>query len=353
MGQTMRWSWTRWLLAGAVLAAGLAAGGASLRNSSVGNEPAGGGSEEAEAVACFGHVDVEHGVTSLYPVQAGRVADVLVEENQRVEAGALLLRLEDSAARLRVKEAEADLAAARLQLVRSRKLPGQHEARLAQMQAGIEAAESRLSVARRLRDRQASLLTQDVASARDLAIATDQVKEAQALLRTEREKRAELQLHDPADEVRGAEAAVQGREARLGQAREILRECGLRAPSGGKVLRVLVGPGELLGGPTSQPVLLFCPDGPRFIRAEVEQEFARRVQVGQPATIRDESDDATVWRGRVSLLSDWFTQRRSVLREPLQGNDVRTLECRIVLEPGQPPLRIGQRVRVLIGTKPS
>jgi hypothetical protein len=30
-------------------------------------------------------------------------------------------------------------------------------------------------------------------------------------------------------------------------------------------------------------------------------------------------------------------------------NDVRTLECLVVLEPGQPPLRIGQRVRVLIG----
>ena len=35
--------------------------------------------------------------------------------------------------------------------------------------------------------------------------------------------------------------------------------------------------------------------------------------------------------------------------EPLQFNDVRTLECLIALNPGQPPLRIGQRVRVLIG----
>ena len=34
--------------------------------------------------------------------------------------------------------------------------------------------------------------------------------------------------------------------------------------------------------------------------------------------------------------------------EPLQFNDVRTLECIVTLDPGQPPLRIGQRVRVTL-----
>jgi hypothetical protein len=81
----------------------------------------------------------------------------------------------------------------------------------------------------------------------------------------------------------------------------------------------------------------------------VEQEFAFRVKVGQPAVIRDDSSSETVWRGRVSVLSDWYTQRRSVLQEPLQVNDVRTVECLITLDPQQQPLRIGQRVRVRIG----
>ena len=34
--------------------------------------------------------------------------------------------------------------------------------------------------------------------------------------------------------------------------------------------------------------------------------------------------------------------------EPLQFNDVRTLECIVTLDPDQPPLRIGQRVRVTL-----
>ncbi len=38
-----------------------------------------------------------------------------------------------------------------------------------------------------------------------------------------------------------------------------------------------------------------------------------------------------------------------MLYEPFQLTDIRTVECLVVLDPGQPPLRFGQRVRVLIG----
>jgi multidrug resistance efflux pump len=350
MAKTKRSSWVKGLVGAAVLAIGMASVGSSSRTPSAGSEPAA-PAPAAEPVACFGHVDVKHGVTSLYPVQAGRVIAVPAEENQHVKAGALLLRLDDTAARLRVQEAEADLASARLQLDKARRLPQQHQVQLAQMQAAIEAMQNRLAAASHERERKVELQEKDLLPKAELEVAGDQVKEIEALLRGEMEKRAELELHDPVADILRAEQEVQARQSRLGQAQQTLDECSLRAPSDGKVLRVLVGPGEMLSALPKQPALLFCPDGPRFIRAEVEQEFAHRVQVGQSATIRDESDDPQVWRGRVSLLSDWYTQRRSVLQEPLQLNDVRTLECRITLEPGQPPLRIGQRVRVLIGTK--
>jgi hypothetical protein len=51
----------------------------------------------------------------------------------------------------------------------------------------------------------------------------------------------------------------------------------------------------------------------------------------------------------VTRLSDWYTHRRSILLEPMQFNDVRTLESIITLDPGQPMLRIGQRMRVTLG----
>jgi hypothetical protein len=50
-------------------------------------------------------------------------------------------------------------------------------------------------------------------------------------------------------------------------------------------------------------------------------------------------------------ISDWFTHRRSILLVPMQLNDVRTLECIIDLDQSGADLRIGQRVRVIMGSK--
>ena len=71
--------------------------------------------------------------------------------------------------------------------------------------------------------------------------------------------------------------------------------------------------------------------------------------VGQAARIEDDSTGGGEWRGKVVRVSDWFAQRRSKLLDPLQYNDVRTLEAIIEFDPQpNPPLRIGQKVRVLL-----
>jgi multidrug resistance efflux pump len=115
---------------------------------------------------------------------------------------------------------------------------------------------------------------------------------------------------------------------------------------------VQVSVGETLGASARQPAVLFCPNDPRIVRAEVEQEFAGRVSLGQKADIEDDATGGHKWTGKVERVSDWYSQRRSVLLEPLQFNDVRTLECIVTIdpdsvEPGHPP-RIGQRVRVIL-----
>jgi multidrug resistance efflux pump len=346
-----RWRGVSWLLGAVLLVCGLTWRGLNYPRGIAGAEPTEPARPEV-AVACFGHVDVKYGVTSLYPTQPGRVAEVMVEENQAVKSGALLLRLEDAAASLRVQEAQADLKAAQIQLVEARKRPRQHQSRLAQMRAAIEAVNNRLAAAQCVHAAKAELNARELIKYTDLAVSSAQVNEVEALLQGEREKLEELKGIDPASDIGRAEEEVKARKARLQQAQEVLKECCLQAPTDGKVLRVLVGRGEMLGAVPKQAAILFCPNGPRFIRAEVEQEFASRVQIGQQASIRDDSNEPTVWWGRVTALSDWYTQRRSVLQEPLQVNDVRTLECLIALDPAQPPMRIGQRVRVLIGRNP-
>jgi multidrug resistance efflux pump len=299
-------------------------------------------------ILCFGYVDVKHGVRSLYPLQPGRVAELLVEENQPVAAGTALMRLDDESAKLQVQEAEAALEAARVQLAQTRKLPAQYQAKRRQLQAMIESLGVRLSAADHGRARKQELFDRKLLDSHELEVAKDQVKEVEELRRAEQQKLAELELQDPTLEVRRAEANVAAQEAHWRQALRGLKERTLRAPEAGTVLRVLVGPGDLLGTEPKQPALLFCPGGRRFIRAEVEQEYASQVAVGQAARIMDDSTDGPAWQGRVASVSDWFTQRRAVVQEPLQFNDARTLEVLIELSPSQAPVRIGQRMRVEI-----
>ncbi len=309
-------------------------------------------SQRTEGVICVGHVDVEQGVTSLYPLQPGRVTDVLVRDDEVVKAGTVLLRLDERPARFLVRQAEQDLKVAQSQLTDARKLPEQHRLKIAQQRQAIKAAHHRASAAQHIHTRKLNLQKSQGGNTEDVQAAEDLAKEAQAAESAEEEKLRELQLLDPATQGERAEADVAVKQARLEQAQFALAECSLRAPADGKVLRVLVGPGEALAAQPKQPAVQFCPNTPRIIRAEVEQEFASRVVLGQTASVQDDGNSGTEWRGKVVRISDWYTHRRSILLEPLQFNDVRTLECIIQLDADQPTPRIGQRVRVLLGQAP-
>jgi multidrug resistance efflux pump len=304
-----------------------------------------------DSVVCFGHVDVEYGVQSLSPLQSGRVDEVFVHDGDPVKADAKLLRLDDRQAKHQLQEAEADLKAAQAQREEARSGVDQHRAKVAQQGEAIEAAQARVSAAKSALKKKEGLFKDGQLAREDLDAAADVVKEAEAALRGEQEKKRELLTVDPELLCDRAEANVVAKEARRDQARHALDECTLRAPGAGEVLRVLVGVGDVLGPQSRQPAVLFCPKRPRIIRAEVSQEFASRVRVGQPASIQDDTDpNSETWRGKVIRVSNWYTQRRSIMQEPLQVNDVRTLECIIAVEsPNADSLRIGQRMRIVIG----
>jgi multidrug resistance efflux pump len=306
-------------------------------------------SASASGVVALGHVDLEHGVASLYPIQPGRVAEVLVHENDRVEAGAPLLRLDDTQARLQLAEAKVALETAQAQLTDARKAPEQHAAKLDQQRATIEAAEQRLAASRTLLGRKRQLAKLNQISPEDVTAAEDQVNELQAAAHAEAAKLRELQLHDPAVDVRRSELNVAAMRAKHDQAQHALDECTLKAPEAGSVLRILVAPGDVLSAQTKQTAILFAPNGPRLVRAELDQEFAGRVREGQSAVIEDDAPSGQRWTGRVLRVADWYHSRRTILKEPAPPLDVRTVECLIEFDSGQTQPRLGQRVRVTIG----
>ena len=306
--------------------------------------------DDEEGVVCKGYVDLEHGIRALAPLHSGRVVKIIAKENQRVESGEPLLRLDDTDARFQVVEAEAAVEAAQAQLDEALKQPERQRARIAQQQAAIEAAGFRLDSARRLLTRKEEQLKDNLVTTDEAATTRDEVKALGALAAVEREKLAELKTVDPALTACKARAELKLAQTRLEQAKYQLDECTLKAPSAGIVERIQVGAGDIATGQPTQSIVRFRPDEAPLVRADVDQEFADRVKVGQTALIKDDARSGATWRGKVERVAGWYERRRPTSQDPSAFTDVRTVECLISIDPGQPPLRIGQRMRVMIGS---
>lgn len=302
-------------------------------------------------LVCYGNLDVEPGVVPLFPLQAGRVMEVLVKENEPVKKGQALLKVDDQLAQFQLQRAEADLQVAESRANEARKLPKQHQLKLDQQSAAVEATKSKLAAARHEWELKKELVKDKLANKLVASAAEELAKALGAGLEVEQAKLKELELFNPQAQVVQAEADVKDKKAQLDKARYALQECTLTAPSDGLILQVLVGPGNIFSDRSSQPVMVFVRDSARIVRAEVEQEFASRLSVGQPVAVQDEFGSGGSARGKVLRMAAWYTRSRSQAMDPMRAlnNEVRTLECIIALETGAQPFRLGQRVRVTVG----
>jgi multidrug resistance efflux pump len=341
------------LLGLAVLAASVIGTGWMLRSHASDGKNTSAPPVEIEKVIGFGFVDVEDGVAQLRPDQGGQVLRIPVKENQAVKKGDVLVELDSRLARAKVDEAKADLEAAEAKLRGAEELPQAQKEKIAAQEnlvvaaeKEVEAAQEQAAKAKRLEKVGAPGATKE-----DYQVALRRIAQAEAMVRTRKAELRGLRLSKPQVLIDQAKGLVASKRAQLQQARNVLDQFTIKAPADGTVLRISTSVGDLIGPTRPEPAMIFCPGRPedRIVRAEIEQEFAAKVKPGMPAVVQDDSRLSGKWEGEVKSVSDWFAPRRSILLEPRQFNDIRTLECIIKLKPGQPPLKIGQKMRVTLG----
>ncbi|MFO0925942.1 MAG: biotin/lipoyl-binding protein [Gemmataceae bacterium] len=298
------------------------------------------------------HVDAASGIRSLYPAVPGRVVALPVPEGKVVDVGAVLLQIDDALPKLRLKEAKLDLEAAREKVKAAEQERVKHRYTVKMQEAAVDAAlrqqeagEAQFRKADRYFTERLGGNADDVESARRL------VEVAKANVRAERAKLDLARAVDPDVAVRLAEVNVRAKQEEVEKAELGVKECQLLAPCKGKIIRRAVNVGEVLGTNPMRPAIEFCPDDGLIIRAEVEQEFAHKFKIGVAVEITDDATSKQLpCKGVVERVSDWYTQRRSVVFEPMPLNDIRTLEVIIRVTEydakADNPLRVNQRVRV-------
>ncbi len=342
-----------WIL-GVLLLVGTAFGAGWVLNQESGGRVTDEPNEKLHAgiVLCQGKVDIEPGVAKLITHGSGRVTWV-APEGEEVRKGEPILQIEKKWAKLDVDQARADLDLANLNLTKAQNDLELFPQTIAQQEAALGIAKDKKDEADAFLRKVITQFETKHLNENDKKIAEANVNQAEGLIKVEQAKLKALKASKPELKVSEAEIALRAKQAQLDRAKEAERECDLLAPSAGRVLRAYVNVGESVSPASKLPAIEFAPTAPFIVRAEVLQEWASRVKVGQECVIEDDTTGGPKWTGKVTYVADWFAPKRDKFLEPYIYNDVQTLDCKIEVHsnPDGPPLRIGQRVRVMIKTE--
>jgi HlyD family secretion protein len=229
----------------------------------------------------------------------GRVAARLVSEGERVAAGQLIARLDDSEQAQELALRRAELAAA--------------QAALADLAAGsrpqeIAAAEATLHSIAAERDRarldfarQQELFKHDAISSRDLETAQAQLKVAEARV-AEAGERLKLVREGPRVEtINQARARVEQARAALALAEVRLDNTKLTSPLAGVVLSHNIEPGEFVAAGT--PVVTVADTAHLWVRAYLNQTDLGRIRHGQKVAVRTDTFPDKTYEGTVGFIA--------------------------------------------------
>ncbi|MCA9286065.1 MAG: efflux RND transporter periplasmic adaptor subunit [Phycisphaerales bacterium] len=291
----------------------------------------------------FGNVDIR--TVQLAFNGEERIAELLVEEGDRVEAGQLLGRLRSARLEARLVAAKAR-AAAQEEVVRRLESGTRPEA-IEQARAELAAAEARVRAAAL---RVARL--EEVAAASGTS--PQEVDDAQAVLDVERanlgvrQQALELAVKGPrTEDIEEARRLREAAEAEVALLEVQLAESELHAPFAGVVQSRLLEPGAMVT--PAKAVFTLARSDPKWIRVYVPQPDLGRIAEGMPARIRSDSfPDRTFegWVGFISPVAE-FTPKA------VETTDLRTklvYEVRVFVHDQRNELRLGQPVTATIIT---
>jgi HlyD family secretion protein len=261
--------------------------------------------------------------------------------NDKVQAGDLLVRLDDQDYAARVAAAEAEVE------VRKRDRDAETVGKLAQdRRAGDDAvasAERQLVQARA--DFDQALRSRRAGSEADVSKSRDAVKAAQAKVGEARANARKVANGDGMPAQTRPEAALAAARAELSLADAAYERTRIRAPIDATLLQVNAKAGELAAPSIEAPLLVVGDLSSLRVRAEIEERDLPKVRIGQAAIVRSDAFPDREFNGKAVSIAQALGPAKLATRGPRKPTDVDVLEILIDLE-GHPPLLPGMRVDV-------
>lgn len=308
-------------------------------------------SESSAATQSTDDAYVRADFTVVAPQVAGTIRKVLVQDNQAVRAGDLLVEIDDSeyvvavnAAKARVASAQASIASLEANLLRQ-------ESAIRQAHAAVAADEAALKLARENEARYRNLSLDGSGTVQAL-----QQAEAQVGIQSASREKNQAGVRAARQQVDILKADLDNARAALAQARSAQEAAALKlsyariaAPVGGVVGQKSVRVGAFV--PVGQPLLAIVPLSEVYVTANFRETQLARVRPGQAVEIEVDALPGERLKGSVESLGPASGASYSAVPpHNATGNFtkiVQRLPVRIRIDPGQPAaerLRVGMSV---------
>ena len=229
----------------------------------------------------------------------GRVVERLVSEGERVTAGQLIARLDDSEQKEQLALRRAELAGVESMLAELE--AGSRPQEVAAAEASVRSAEADRDRAKLDFTRSEELRAKDVIPARDFETSQAQLKVAEARL-NESQERFKLVKEGPRTEaIEQAKARVLQARATVALAETQVENTRLLSPLNGVVLSHNIEPGEYVSPGTA--VVTVADLAHPWVRAYVAQTDLGRVQHGQKVSVHTDTYPDKAYEGTVGFIS--------------------------------------------------
>ena len=221
---------------------------------------------------------------------SGQIKELLVDFNSPVQEGQLIARLDPETFDQRVRQATADVDAARAAVLTAQANVAQALAQASKVQVDLDEA---------LRD---SKLKQELIAKN--FISASEADKAAAVVRSQTEalKAAQAQVAVARAQTQSALAVIRQREAVLRQAQVDVRRTEIRSPVDGIVIKRAVEVGQTVAASLQAPELFVIARNlhDMQVEASIDEADVARVREGQAATFTIDAFPGRTFEGRVS-----------------------------------------------------
>lgn len=315
---------------------------------------------------------VEGNITIVAPRVSGTVKTLLVDDNQHVKAGDLLVEIDPADYRVRLNEAASDansekakIGEADARVEAAKRMLAEAQARVASAKANLELQQANMKQAELDAKRADALFAKEVIpqeryekmkTAYDVAraqvsAATEQLRQAEMAVETQQAVivQAEAQKNSQASKAKQKEAAAGIAELNYGYTK-------IFAPVDGYITRKSVEIGNQVQ--VGQPLMAIVPLQDVYIVANYKETQIHGIMPGQRVKIKADAYPGRVFWGKVeSIMAGTGSAFSLFPPENATGNYVKVVQripVKIVLEKGTDPdrmLRVGMSVVPVVYAK--